>query len=656
MSNFIKMKSALVIFTMLLGIHITGYAQHGTGLINDPNQEGLFKEKDASTLGYGEKVPSSYSMKAYTPFVKSQGQYGTCTAWAAAYSAYTTAYAMQIGLTNRNLITALSFCPYYVYNKANGDNSCSEGTTLETALTYMIESGVKRFYMPVIGCGTKITPDLDADASKNKIKDAFILYDVTTYPADNSAASVSRFLLNKPKADISKIKAALASGKPVVFGGYVASSFMNVSGTDVWRASSDEKANPGQAVIDNTGMHQQHAMCIIGYDDNKYGGAFEIINSWSELWGNEGYIWVPYDDWALFNYKAFWLDIGTSNLELLRDKGCAEGNCDEGYGIYKYDNGERYEGHFKNGKRNGYGIYTWPTGAAYGGEWLNDARHGEAVVYLTNGNYGTCVYKDNVQMTGYGDWVYNNGDKYVGSLSDNYIRNGYGTYIFSDGRKYTGSHVSDKFSGLGKMEWANGDKYIGEWSDNERNGYGMYIAANGKVQAGNWSYGVLKKGQSYGFAGTDDTVKINFSDIFSAINYATADCLSGDCLNGKGTKKYNSGLIYTGEFKDALEHGYGTWTYTDGGKQTGYFQQGKPNGVFKATFAEGGYVIGDYAKGEVNGYAIFVYPSGGFIVQSYSNGRYIREVPPTGDIMNMQLSPEQFGSNPRTEGEVSKSE
>ena len=39
-----------------------------------------------------------------------------------------------------------------------------------------------------------------------------------------------------------------------------------------------------------------HAMVVIGYDDNKYGGAFEILNSWGTAWGNGGYIWVKYSD------------------------------------------------------------------------------------------------------------------------------------------------------------------------------------------------------------------------------------------------------------------------------------------------------------------------------------------------------------------------
>ncbi|MEZ5013750.1 MAG: C1 family peptidase [Chitinophagales bacterium] len=456
------MKNKFLVTAIALCVSVSTFAQLGTGLLEDPSQKKNFSDKEPGTHGYGTTIPSSYSMQMFTPFIKSQGAYGTCAAWSAAYSAYTTQYAKKMGLTDRNLITALAFCPYYVYNKANGDNACEAGTSLETILIFMRDYGVKRFYMPIIGCGTAINALMDDDASHYTIKDAYYLYDPPGYPTDRSAAAVSDFLLNKPKPDIQKIKGTLADGYPVVFGGYVANSFMNASGSSLWEPTAEERANPGQAVIDNQGMHQQHAMCIVGYDDNKFGGAFLVMNSWSTLWGDNGYIWIKYDDWALFNYKAFWLDIGTTSLELLVDNGCASGDCNEGYGVYKFSNGQRYEGHFKGGTRNGYGIYTWPDGSAYAGEWLNDKRHGEAVIYLTNGSNGTCTYADDVQVTGYGDWVYNNGDKYTGNLSSNYIRNGYGTYTFSNGRKYTGANVDDKFSGLGKMQWTNGDIYIGE--------------------------------------------------------------------------------------------------------------------------------------------------------------------------------------------------
>ncbi|MBM3332831.1 C1 family peptidase, partial [candidate division WOR-3 bacterium] len=49
-----------------------------------------------------------------------------------------------------------------------------------------------------------------------------------------------------------------------------------------------------------------HALCIVGYDDNKMTadgpGAFRLVNSWGEGWGNKGYCWMSY--YAVKNAKA----------------------------------------------------------------------------------------------------------------------------------------------------------------------------------------------------------------------------------------------------------------------------------------------------------------------------------------------------------------
>ena len=40
-------------------------------------------------------------------------------------------------------------------------------------------------------------------------------------------------------------------------------------------------------------------MTIIGYDDYKFGGSFEIMNSWGTDFGENGFLWIPYDKFCL---------------------------------------------------------------------------------------------------------------------------------------------------------------------------------------------------------------------------------------------------------------------------------------------------------------------------------------------------------------------
>ena len=46
-------------------------------------------------------------------------------------------------------------------------------------------------------------------------------------------------------------------------------------------------------------------MCVIGYDDYKEGGAFQIMNSWGPEWGKNGVAWVPYNVFDAFVVEAY---------------------------------------------------------------------------------------------------------------------------------------------------------------------------------------------------------------------------------------------------------------------------------------------------------------------------------------------------------------
>jgi hypothetical protein len=46
-------------------------------------------------------------------------------------------------------------------------------------------------------------------------------------------------------------------------------------------------------------------MCIVGYDDHQYGGAFEVQNIWGTDWGNQGYLWIRYSDFLRFDQDAY---------------------------------------------------------------------------------------------------------------------------------------------------------------------------------------------------------------------------------------------------------------------------------------------------------------------------------------------------------------
>lgn len=66
--------------------------------------------------------------------------------------------------------------------------------------------------------------------------------------------------------------------------------------------------------------------------------------------------------------------------------GCLEGDCYNGFGIYVWNDGSRYEGNFKKGERNGEGIYYYSKGAKYVGNQTNGKRHGWGTYHYPSGS------------------------------------------------------------------------------------------------------------------------------------------------------------------------------------------------------------------------------------------------------------------------------
>ena len=58
----------------------------------------------------------------------------------------------------------------------------------------------------------------------------------------------------------------------------------------------------------------------------------------------------------------------------------------------KYDNGDKYEGYFKNGKREGKGILYYNNGDRKMGDYLNDNPIGKHVLFLNNGEITSKFY------------------------------------------------------------------------------------------------------------------------------------------------------------------------------------------------------------------------------------------------------------------------
>ena len=223
-------------------------------------------------------IPSSVSLEQYTPRILHQGSQGSCSGWACAYAARTVSYAQATGNSPDNV----AFSPSFLYNQIALPRC--QGAYLKDAMDAMQRVGslpFKDFGYTDQTC--QIYPDRadQGDASRYRIKG----YTRLTQGA------------NRYGTNINAVKQHLAQGSPVIIGAMVGQSFQHgMIGKDVWYPTRSEYA--GQ----NLGGH---AMCVVGYDDRKAGGAFRVMNSWGERWGDQGYVWIRYDDFQRFVQEAY---------------------------------------------------------------------------------------------------------------------------------------------------------------------------------------------------------------------------------------------------------------------------------------------------------------------------------------------------------------
>ncbi|NRF37969.1 C1 family peptidase [Pedobacter foliorum] len=252
------------------------HAQYVTGM--DFNDEVYASVPQKAKLTRSLTVlPPSASIKAYTPTPGNQGSYGTCTSWAVAYCGKTIVEAIKNNWLDQKTITDNAYAPAFLFRMLKpNDNSCVGGSVISYAMEIMKQQGAIYYKdLPVV-CTPSITESQLALAKSSKIKDYMRLFDA-------GASS---------QLKIQSVKKSISEKKPVVFGMICPNSFM--SAKEVW--------TPTEQPLESYGGH---AMCVVGYSDDQFGGAFEVQNSWGTRWGNKGYTWVRYEDFAKFTRYAY---------------------------------------------------------------------------------------------------------------------------------------------------------------------------------------------------------------------------------------------------------------------------------------------------------------------------------------------------------------
>lgn len=227
------------------------------------------------------QLPSRVSLLQYAPKRLNQGGQGSCVAWSSVYGARTIVESVSTGQNPDQL----AFSPAYVYNQIHLQNC--QGAYINHAMDVMQKQGamsMNKFPYNESDCDRQPAQSLKQEASQYRIRSYTRLTE-----SDNNYG-----------IDINAIRQHLAKNAPVVIGMMVGGTFMeNMFGRDIWHPTSRDYNQRG---------YGGHAMCVIGYDDNKEGGAFQLMNSWGSEWGSNGVAWVKYDDFKQFVKEAYGID------------------------------------------------------------------------------------------------------------------------------------------------------------------------------------------------------------------------------------------------------------------------------------------------------------------------------------------------------------
>jgi C1A family cysteine protease len=258
----------------------------------------VFVPLDNSALAV--PLPERVSLERFAPARQNQGEQGSCVAWSSAYAARTIMEAASTGVDPN----AIAFSPSYLFNQIHLPDC--QGSLLPDAMKTMLYKGsVPMKFFPYDAS----TCDKNPSSQAHNMAQQYL------------TRGFQRLTLSErdQRVDFTAIKQNLAQGAPVVIGMMVPRSFMQgMYGEDVWYPEANEDPN-------SNGMGG-HAMCVIGYDDNKEGGAFQIMNSWGTQWGKNGIGWIRYQDFMAFNREAYGLyPLKSKDAALQKKFACAIG-------------------------------------------------------------------------------------------------------------------------------------------------------------------------------------------------------------------------------------------------------------------------------------------------------------------------------------------
>lgn len=216
-------------------------------------------DEDVAEVDIEIDYPEAHDLSEFLPPVDSQGNQGSCVAWATGYymKSFQENYENQV---NGEVGADVMLSPSFIFNQIK-IQPCS-GSQIADALELLKLSGTPQW---------NIMPYNENDCSLQPT-------DLQRFLAEENRIE-SYFYLNG-EILLEQTKAFLLQNKPVVIAIAIDRNYFGAKeeGVAVYRKFKK---------VDGA-----HAMLVVGYDDAM--NAFKVVNSWGQQWGNQGFVWIDY--------------------------------------------------------------------------------------------------------------------------------------------------------------------------------------------------------------------------------------------------------------------------------------------------------------------------------------------------------------------------
>ena len=130
--------------------------------------------------------------------------------------------------------------------------------------------------------------------------------------------------------------------------------------------------------------------------------------------------------------------------ETVKKGGCFDGDCGNGFGkMINPKTDEKYEGEWRNGKRDGRGVEFYADGEKkYVGNFKNGKYEGNGTYFYKNGDKYVGKYKNGAMYDDKGYFIFNNNIRLVVRVENN-VKHGKAMRIYPDGRRENTFFIND---------------------------------------------------------------------------------------------------------------------------------------------------------------------------------------------------------------------